>query len=516
MEQRTMADVKIPEILADLPEDWGYGQIVAPEGESAGLTPQHGYNYLMRRVNECARVLNQVAAELGHIVPEDVVKLKGGGEMFLHGDFGTAPHTIDIEEDIPAAGTRFVIGTTENGGTSASCDYLCDGTADDVEIQEALNAIAELGGGELLFLPGTYHLTADISLTGKSYETISLRGMGSETTQIVGPAQITSSGYSLAVCGLAFRNVALQYHDSPHNRSSFEVRQCSFLVDDPQTFGPYVEGLVYANANIVSVMNCKFDESILGDSIPANKHFLRVMGDRTAVLFNNFYLSYNNAGAASGILVGGTNGNACIGFNTLLRLDTAIYVERRYATVIGNTINTTNSGIDCRASTYCLAVSNHMENISKIGLFSAKEAFGNVISGPRDSFAEIGISLDCHRRIYAANNTVTGFTKGIVTYAIIEDPTTKESLAQVSNNTISGCSTGISLENGERRMTDGTIVPLYANYIRVFENAILGSTIASIRIESRYGKCLISQNLCPDAPIVDQGSNNTVSGNVVP
>ena len=36
---------------ADLPTNWTYGQTVAPAGSDAGLTEQHGYNYLMEQVS---------------------------------------------------------------------------------------------------------------------------------------------------------------------------------------------------------------------------------------------------------------------------------------------------------------------------------------------------------------------------------------------------------------------------------------------------------------------------------
>ena len=47
---------------ADLPVDWSPGQIVAPTGEEVGLTPQHGYIYLMEQVNAAHRTLNELTA----------------------------------------------------------------------------------------------------------------------------------------------------------------------------------------------------------------------------------------------------------------------------------------------------------------------------------------------------------------------------------------------------------------------------------------------------------------------
>ena len=56
-----MADnpITIP-LPADLPEDWAENQIVAPEGQSAGLSQQHGYNYLMEQVNNAQEDITQV------------------------------------------------------------------------------------------------------------------------------------------------------------------------------------------------------------------------------------------------------------------------------------------------------------------------------------------------------------------------------------------------------------------------------------------------------------------------
>ena len=56
-----MATKPIPTpLLADLPEDWVVDQIVAPTGEEVGLSEQHGYNYLMEKVNEAIQAINDL------------------------------------------------------------------------------------------------------------------------------------------------------------------------------------------------------------------------------------------------------------------------------------------------------------------------------------------------------------------------------------------------------------------------------------------------------------------------
>lgn len=52
---------------ADLPENWGLGQIVSPSGVDVGLTQQHGYNYLMKQVNDAQEAVNQIGKELPNL-----------------------------------------------------------------------------------------------------------------------------------------------------------------------------------------------------------------------------------------------------------------------------------------------------------------------------------------------------------------------------------------------------------------------------------------------------------------
>lgn len=57
---------------ADLPENWTSGQIVAPTGAEAGMDEQHGYNYLMKQVNNAQKALKALAAQR----EEDLARIK--------------------------------------------------------------------------------------------------------------------------------------------------------------------------------------------------------------------------------------------------------------------------------------------------------------------------------------------------------------------------------------------------------------------------------------------------------
>lgn len=66
---------------ADLPENWTSEQTVAPTGEEVGLDKQHGYNYLMKQVNnaqKAATALND--GKLGlHAAADNGIVASGAG-----------------------------------------------------------------------------------------------------------------------------------------------------------------------------------------------------------------------------------------------------------------------------------------------------------------------------------------------------------------------------------------------------------------------------------------------------
>ena len=51
----------------DLPENWTDTQFVSPGGTEVGLTEKHGYNYLMKQVNEAQKAVNELDDALGTI-----------------------------------------------------------------------------------------------------------------------------------------------------------------------------------------------------------------------------------------------------------------------------------------------------------------------------------------------------------------------------------------------------------------------------------------------------------------
>lgn len=185
--------IKTP-LPADLPEDWTAGQIVAPDGASVGLTEQHGYNYLMKAVNRAQSGVNEV------------------NEAF---------ETVSGKRTC-----RFVVGTSTAGWTEADCDYLCDGTDDQEEIQQAVNALPT-GGGEVVLLSGTYQLSNNVNIEDQTGN-ISLRGEPGGTILHGGNLSIqnTQSAHSFFIDGVTFDN---SNHAISSVDTSLSVKNCSFI-----------------------------------------------------------------------------------------------------------------------------------------------------------------------------------------------------------------------------------------------------------------------------------------------
>lgn len=74
----------------------------------------------------------------------------------------------DTLENLTALGGRrggyVVVGTSTGGATAFDCDFLCDGTADDVEINAAIQE-AQSMNLDVFLLAGSFNISNTINLT---------------------------------------------------------------------------------------------------------------------------------------------------------------------------------------------------------------------------------------------------------------------------------------------------------------------------------------------------------------
>lgn len=80
----------MPKLPADLPENWTRGQIVSPNGTETGLTEQHGYNYLMKQVNDTQTEVNGINEALPDVAQQATVE-EINNKIGTEGDADTQP-----------------------------------------------------------------------------------------------------------------------------------------------------------------------------------------------------------------------------------------------------------------------------------------------------------------------------------------------------------------------------------------------------------------------------------------
>ncbi len=270
---------------------------------------------------------------------------------------------------------RIIIGTSASGWTAKDCHYLCDGTADDVEIIQALNALPATGG-EVVILDGTYNITASINIPK---DNVSLRGNGNAT-------------------------ILKRMYNSTNTDS-----------------GPTAKGLITLNEK----SGCK----IQGLQIDGNKAtytasynygiFLKSSSNNT-ITGNTCTNNNNGIRCDSSSNENTVTGNTCNSNSNGIRFDSS-----SDNTVTGNTCNNNSSnGVYLSSSSNSIVIGNTCNNnYYGIFLYSSSD---NTITGNTCNNNNNGIRL----YLSSNNNTVTGNTCNNNYYGIF--------LYSSSDNTVTG------------------------------------------------------------------------------
>ncbi len=107
---------------------------------------------------------------------------------------------VEIQGNLTAKTGRtatFVVAANDSSATSkAQADYVCDGVADNVEIQEAIDALPS-GGGRIHLLEGTYTITSGITISSNN---VILSGSG-DATHVTASGTAGSIGTGILVTG---------------------------------------------------------------------------------------------------------------------------------------------------------------------------------------------------------------------------------------------------------------------------------------------------------------------------
>lgn len=369
-----------------------------------------------------------------------------------------------------------VVGTTTGGWTQADCDYLCDGTADQVQINAAIASLNG-GNGEVKFLSGTYILNSSIDLSSSS--NIKFTGSGESTiivTQTLGNTTIETSGtLSFTASGIYLKNIAIFgtvgnafFYDCILENLIFPASTYSIRMSNNKIIYPsgvsvtsqfgirpilYESGKSYVDSNVFVVENTS-------SSMPA---LVNAFSPGFSVTSNVFFCQNNKAIS--------TNEKSNVSGNTVINGN--IYAVD--CSVQGNYIY--NGVVSVRAGN---ATGNTVYNGNIVGVDDC-DISGNYVN------QESNVGSGCIVLLKGANNS---------------DPSLMKS---VTGNTCIGGESGIYLSESS--------FPSQS-----MQNAnISGNSCSSsvpLKINSNWSNCLITGNMFPNGTIVDNGSSNTKANNI--
>lgn len=462
-----MAERPLAELLsADLPEDWTAGQIVAPTGMEAGLSEQHGYNYLMAAVNAAQRAVNQI------------------NQGF---------------DDISGKRTcRVVVGTSTSGWTQADCDYLCDGVDDQEEINAAVAAVREKGGGEIAILSGEYRISQILEIESREGEEIELSFAGEAGAAVLklsagiglGNNWTTAQRFALCFSGITFdcgesvgtissSNVFLSFESCRFRNASVSVHcfDAGSLSFKGNTVEADHKNNVYDMLNTYGVGG---SGQIITGNVFRDKRSAE--GIRTAVRL----YARGEDGTNCGLVFFGNMVDAGSGSSK------ANVVASGDAVVANNFVG--GASISIGASSAC--VGNRVENgnIVSDAYTIGGPVVGNSVSNgciqARGCASIVGNNIAAPSGVAAIQITKAG-----------SNDIPGELSPNVTGNTISAGGVGIHLSNSMA----GEVLPTGA---MITCNRIFGCA-ASIKIESNWSGCLVTGNVI-DLPVANDGTGNIV------
>ena len=158
---------------------------------------------------------------------------------------------------------RFVIGTSTAGWTASDCDYLCDGTADQTEINAAITALPATGG-EIVILDGTYNITAKINVTK---DNVSIRGNGNATIlKRMWDSSVAEGVVSIVSNSCKIRNLRVDGNKTVYTSSSngniylkkVKYASISDVRSEDGEYGVYISSSTYTVVNNCFIINCYY------------------------------------------------------------------------------------------------------------------------------------------------------------------------------------------------------------------------------------------------------------------
>ena len=337
----------------------------------------------------------------------------------------------DVAVPTSVRSNRVVVGTTTKGWTEADCDFLCDGTADQEEINDALFALPPTGG-EVILLDGTYNISDNIRLT-QTNEILRGNGIGTKIVRAFASDSSTYGGViNVEKDGCTVRDLQVDGQNATYT--------------EVYNYGINIKGANCTVENTI-VNNCSF-------GIKANEaQALRVTNNRCN----------GNTKAAIDIYNGD---NHVVSNNTVMgNGDYGIDIEETDNTVImGNAVcNNSESGITLNYTTGCVVSGNTVNGNGYDGI-SLYNSSKNTITGNtcNGNLNECGVWMrDTHYCTITGNTLLDNAAYAVYfnttcNYNIVRGNNTMGAAVNVSNGTDNKLDSEVNITAGTTDLTAGT------------------------------------------------------------
>lgn len=349
--------------------------------------------------------------------------------------------------DRGAGPCRVVVGTTERGWTAEDCDYLCDGIADDVEINAAIAEVVAGKGGEILLLDGPYFLKAPIAFANTGGYYITLIGNGGCTSLrssmdgYLGGFDKESSLVLIDTSGITIRDLACRWDNGgvgiyvSENATQTQVLNVQIegpgrgvYINQTQTkvsgckiasngYGADGTGVyVGPNASSALIQNCNISSAKYGVYSEPNRGNHMITGNYIHGVSTGIWLSgdashYQELNTISGNMIWGVSGDAgSLGIGI---------ANPGACAILANLVHYFNNGIQLDSQSlpsgeWCgqTAVSANTVNNGGNGgiVLWGKKIRGCTISGNQISTYSVGVYLTGEKHVISGNNVFRGPT----------------------------------------------------------------------------------------------------------
>ena len=126
--------------------------------------------------------------------------------------------TITMRND-----ARIVVGNSNAGYAADQCDFLCDGTDDQTEINAAIAALPATGG-KVVLLDGAYNITANITVNKANVELC-----GTTASQLTFANTNSAINISITTDNCTVHDLTLIGSQTANNRNVIEATSCNRL-----------------------------------------------------------------------------------------------------------------------------------------------------------------------------------------------------------------------------------------------------------------------------------------------